>query len=88
MGIPNVILPAENAAEAAVVQGVNVYGARYLAEVVAMIMRPEQFDGGGASRKCTSAGSLQPRPIFATCAARPWLSARWRWPRPDRTTSS
>src|SRR5580693_7649739 len=42
MGIPNVILPAENAAEAAVVQGVNVYGARYLAEVVAMLMRPEQ----------------------------------------------
>ncbi len=43
MGIPNVILPAENAAEAAVVQGVNVYGARYLAEVVAMLARPEQF---------------------------------------------
>jgi magnesium chelatase family protein len=43
MGIPNVILPAENAAEAAVVQGVNVYGARYLAEVVAMLMRPGQF---------------------------------------------
>jgi magnesium chelatase family protein len=43
MGIPNVILPAENAAEASVVQGVNVYGARYLAEVVAMLTRPEQF---------------------------------------------
>jgi magnesium chelatase family protein len=43
VGIPNVILPAENAAEAAVVQGVNVYGARYLAEVVAMLMRPGQF---------------------------------------------
>jgi magnesium chelatase family protein len=43
MGIPNVILPAENAAEAAVVKGVNVYGARYLAEVVAMLMRPGQF---------------------------------------------
>jgi magnesium chelatase family protein len=26
-----------------VVKGVNVYGARYLAEVVAMLMRPEQF---------------------------------------------
>src|SRR5580704_6265556 len=43
MGIPNVILPAENAAEAAVVKGVNVYGARYLAEVVAMLMQPGQF---------------------------------------------
>jgi magnesium chelatase family protein len=43
MGIPNIILPAENAAEAAVVEGVNVYGARYLAEVVAMLTRPEEF---------------------------------------------
>src|ERR1700689_2153111 len=42
-GIPNVILPAENAAEAAVVEGVNVYGARYLAEVVAMLSRPGEF---------------------------------------------
>jgi magnesium chelatase family protein len=43
MGIPNVILPAENAAEAAVVEGVKVYGARYLAEAVAVIERPEEF---------------------------------------------
>jgi magnesium chelatase family protein len=50
MGIPNVILPAENAAEAAVVQGVNVYGARYLAEVVAMLMRPGQFAAAAPSQ--------------------------------------
>jgi magnesium chelatase family protein len=42
-GIPNIIVPAENAAEAAVVEGVKVYGARSLAEVVAMIARPEEF---------------------------------------------
>jgi magnesium chelatase family protein len=42
-GIPNLILPAENAAEAAVVEGVNVYGMRHLAEVVALIARPEEF---------------------------------------------
>jgi magnesium chelatase family protein len=42
-GIPNLILPAENAAEAAVVEGVNVYGARCLAEVVAMLARPGEF---------------------------------------------
>src|SRR3954454_10386544 len=34
-GILNRIVPAENAAEAAVVEGVKVYGMRYLAEVVA-----------------------------------------------------
>src|ERR1700732_1700069 len=43
MGIANLILPAENASEAAVVQGVNVYGMRYLAEVVALLTHPEEF---------------------------------------------
>ena len=42
-GIPNVILPAENAAEAAVVEDVNVYGMRHLAEIVALLNRPEEF---------------------------------------------
>ena len=42
-GIPNLILPADNAAEAAVVAGVNVYGVRCLAEVVALLARPEEF---------------------------------------------
>jgi len=42
-GIPNIIVPAENAAEAAVVEGVHVYGARCLAEVVAMLTRPGEF---------------------------------------------
>jgi len=42
-GMSNLILPAENAAEAAVVEGVNVYGVRYLAEVVALLTRPQEF---------------------------------------------
>jgi magnesium chelatase family protein len=42
-GIRNLILPVENAAEAAVVEGVNVYGMRHLAEVVALLSRPEEF---------------------------------------------
>jgi magnesium chelatase family protein len=42
-GIPNLIVPAENAAEAAVVEGVRVYGVRHLAEVVALLTRPEEF---------------------------------------------
>src|SRR5215472_14958239 len=42
-GIPNLILPAENAAEAAVVEGVKVYGMRHLAEIVALLNRPEEF---------------------------------------------
>ncbi len=42
-GIANLIVPAENAAEAAVVDGVRVFGMRHLAEVVALIARPEEF---------------------------------------------
>src|SRR5205085_7362826 len=42
-GILNLIVPAENAAAAAVVEGVNVYGVQCLAEVVALLTRPEEF---------------------------------------------
>jgi magnesium chelatase family protein len=48
-GIRNLILPAENAAEAAVVEGVRVYGIRHLAEVVALLSRPEEFTPATAS---------------------------------------
>ena len=49
-GIANLIVPAENAAEAAVVEGVNVYGARCLAEVIALVSRPAEFMPVVASR--------------------------------------
>ena len=42
-GIPNLILPLENAAEAAVVEGVNVFGIRHLSEVVNLLRSPEEF---------------------------------------------
>jgi magnesium chelatase family protein len=41
--IENLILPIENADEAAVVEGINVFGVRHLAEVVAMLTKPETF---------------------------------------------
>lgn len=40
MGIPNVIVPTDNAAEAAVVEGVNVFGASSLNEVVSILKQP------------------------------------------------
>src|SRR5437870_1137727 len=42
-GIRNLIVPAENAAEAAVADGVNVYAVRHLAEAVKYLANPEQF---------------------------------------------
>ena len=42
-GIRNLVVPVENAAEAAVVDGVCVYGVRHLGEVVALLERPQEF---------------------------------------------
>ena len=39
-GVPNVILPMENAAEAAVVDGVNIFGFNHLREVVGLLENP------------------------------------------------
>src|SRR4051812_27692351 len=53
--IANLIVPAENASEASVVEGVKVFGVRHLAEVIAMLAKPENFPpmqagGAGAAR--------------------------------------
>ena len=42
-GIKNVLVPAENAAEAAVAEGVSVFGLRHLAEVVKFLNEPTGF---------------------------------------------
>src|ERR1035438_6941964 len=43
-GILNVIVPADNAAEAGVTEGVRVFGLRHLAEVVLYLGAPEHLD--------------------------------------------
>ena len=42
-GIPNLLVPADNAAEAAVMEGVSVFGMRHLSEVVKFLNQPDQF---------------------------------------------
>jgi magnesium chelatase family protein len=42
-GIANLIVPADNAAEAAVTQGIHVFGLRHLAEVVTCLTEPGSF---------------------------------------------
>jgi magnesium chelatase family protein len=42
-GIPNLIVPEENALEAAVVDDVNVYGVKHLGEVVGLFNQPDRF---------------------------------------------
>ena len=50
-GIPNLVVPQENAAEAAVVEGVQVYGAGHLSEVVAMMKDASRFTAAKAASK-------------------------------------
>jgi magnesium chelatase family protein len=42
-GIRNLLLPADNAAEAAVAEGVRVFGLRHLSDVVQLLNTPEAF---------------------------------------------
>ena len=42
-GIRNLLVPADNAAEAAVADGVSVYGVRHLTEAVAFLKQPDFF---------------------------------------------
>jgi len=42
-GILNIVVPADNAAEAGVTEGVRVFGLRHLAEVVSYLGAPEHF---------------------------------------------
>ncbi len=60
--IENLILPMENAEEACVVDGVNVFGVRHLAEVVAMLAKPENFSAGRPS------GRSNPAPVGESAA--------------------
>jgi len=62
--IRNLLVPAENANEAAVAEGVQVFGMRHLAEVVAYLERPEQFTPHPPSNGHGSPGA-EPIPDFA-----------------------
>lgn len=42
-GIQNLIVPPENAAEAAVAEGVRVFSVKHLAEAVSLLQKPEDF---------------------------------------------
>ena len=50
-GIPNLLVPADNAAEAAVTEGVHVFGMRHLAEVVAFLNQPDKFQPAAGARR-------------------------------------
>ena len=64
-GISNLLVPADNAAEAAIAEGVHVYGMRHLAEVVSFLNQPDRFQPA-VSRASNGAGAAEePVPDFS-----------------------
>jgi len=63
-GIENLILPRENAPEAAVVEGVRVFGMSHLAEVVAMLNRPDEFSPMRSIAATPMSGTSSTAPDF------------------------
>lgn len=62
-GIANVVVPFENAAEAAVVDGVRVFGSHHLREVIALLAEPEKFAPAQAALR-QEAGDERTAPDF------------------------
>src|ERR1700689_3701693 len=54
-GIKNLLVPVDNAAEAAVADGVRVFGMRHLCEVVAFLRKPEAFEASAGSAQLPAA---------------------------------
>jgi magnesium chelatase family protein len=73
-GIRNLLVPADNAAEAAVAEGVNVFGMRHLAEVVAFLNRPQDFSSYKPSPSGAVSTETEPLPDF--CDVRGQNSAK------------
>ena len=76
-GIPNLLVPADNAAEAAVTEGVRVFGMRHLAEVVTYLNQPDRFQptpsvapSAAFSGRTAARFSRSPRPNHRQARAR------------------
>ncbi len=65
LGIPNIVVPSDNAAEAAVVDGVRVYGVRSLGEAVHVLNMPAEKRPEPRTAATLSTISGEPFPDFA-----------------------
>lgn len=85
IGLTHLLVPADNAAEAAMAEGISVYAIRHLAEAVRLVNQPDR------SRRWPEGERLRrPRPPInwtsGRSAGRPRPSGRCRWPLRAGTT--
>ena len=76
-GIRNVLVPIDNAAEAAVAEGVQVFGLKHLAEVVQFLNEPSNFQATNAAIPDLDQND-PPYPTSATCAGRRRRNGLWK----------
>jgi magnesium chelatase family protein len=72
-GIANFVVPAENAAEAAVVEGVRVFGVKHLSEVASVVNGPERHipaAGNGHARVAPDAAAFDFRDVRGQTTAK------------------
>ncbi len=77
-GIPNLLVPADNAAEAAVTEGVRVFGMRHLSEVVAYLNQPDRFQPAAVRAPQRRSRLDEPLPDFSRSARADHRQARAR----------
>jgi magnesium chelatase family protein len=63
-GIRNLLVPADNAAEASVAEGVRVFGMRHLTEVIALLQRPTEFEPHPPVKTSSPAAGAESTPDF------------------------
>ena len=86
-GFRRLVVPVENAAEGAVVEGVESTGPQASRRCATCLTAPNRWLPSHPGRRSPTKRPLRPMPrILPTCAARPRPSGRWRSPRRAATT--
>ena len=78
-GIPNLLVPADNAAEAAVTEGVRVFGMSPPRRRSSISSTSPKLQAPRHPRPRVEPPAQDPEPDFRMCAARRRPSGRWRW---------
>ena len=87
-GIRSVFVPAVDAAEAALVEGMQVYPVATLAQLLAHLHGEAPIEPFPTAASISTATATRPTiPTWPTSAARTTPSAPWKWPPPAFTTS-
>ena len=86
LGLRRLLLPPQNAAEACVVEGLEVCTVRSLPEAVTALNEPEQAALDHSVRRAASRRPASPRAISPTSVASCCRAAPWRSPPPAATT--